>query len=118
MTFDPWKLTDPGAIDLLIQKVYTKPTMINDPKEEWSDFQERLNDRHGTYTVDDLIRDIVTESRSRFKEEVLKALEAEKQKYTLISELRCRDCGLSNTNCECFGYDDAIQEAIETIKKL
>lgn len=59
-------------------------------------------------------------NRSRFKEEVIRALESRKVKTMEDDSDDCPTCGgyryLFDCHCEC--KNDAIQECIETIKKL
>lgn len=90
--------------------------MTNDPKEWWDELRDDAEDPTDFY---DMIPDVVAESRSRFKEEVIKALEEMKHKGPGGHGecCVCQTCKFPYDECMCT-YNQALQEAIEIIKKL
>ena len=87
--------------------------MTNDPREWWEIKRDSCEDAESLYY---LVPIVCEESRSRFKEEVVKALEGMK---------KCRPGTWGDNECaacrEGFKEDctaKTLQDAIETIKKL
>lgn len=90
--------------------------MQNNPNEWWKDRCD------GVFRGDqfDLVEDMMNESRSRFKEEAVRALEGKKRCPDPVTEYFCVACEESGhearSSQDC--VDVVIQDAIETIKKL
>lgn len=96
--------------------------MTNDPKKWWIDYLNERNlilrnqEGHAKH-VD--VYEFLAEARSRFKEEVIKALEEMKHKGPGGHGecCVCQTCKFPYDECMCT-YNQALQEAIEIIKKL
>lgn len=99
----------------------TEPTVVtNDPKKWW--LRKLQHDGANLKTLNEIVELSAMESRSRFKEEVIRALEAKRDGFVFFGESFTGPDDPRNRmwvlELACKYHKQALQEAIETIKGL